>query len=345
VARRAWGVLGAIAVTLGFASGATARQYTPPPGHAFVGLTGGTTATVVPWARMVGKHPPVFEIWMTWNTRTRWLRGRKSGTGTRLGLSITTASGYARAGVISPRGIALGGSDRFLVGLCRNLARSKRIVYVRLMGEPNGYWNAYAPFNRDGSFRGEQNSPHFYIEAWRRAVTILRGGPVWWINRRLHRLGLPRLKPRIAGTADLPHPRVTFLWVPQDAGSPDIPANSPGVFWPGSAYVDWVGTDFYSSYPNFAQLTSFYDQFTGKPFVLSEWGVVGSDDPGFVRAVFAWTRAHPRVRMFNYYQGFGAPDVHNLAHYPASRAALRDELRSGRYLPYAPEYRRRNHRR
>jgi hypothetical protein len=210
------------------------------------------------------------------------------------------------------------------------------------MGEPNGYWNAYAPFSRDRSYRGEQNSPHFYIEAWRRTVMILRGGPVWWINRHLRRLGMPRLKPRIAGIADLPHPNVAFLWVPQDAGSPDIPANSPGVFWPGRAYVDWVGTDFYSSYPNFAQLSSFYDQFTGKPFVLSEWGVDGSDDPGFVRAVFAWARAHPRVRMFNYYQGFGASDAHNLAHYPATRAALRNELRSGRYLPYAPEYQRRN---
>jgi len=44
------------------------------------------------------------------------------------------------------------------------------------------------------------------------------------------------------------------------------------------------------------------------------------------------------VRMFNYYQGFSASDPANLAHYPASQAALREELRSGHYLPYAPEY-------
>ena len=331
-------MLAAIAVTVGFAPGANAREYVPPLGHVFVGLTGGTTTTVAPWERMVGKHPPVFEIWMTWNTPTKWLRGRKAGTRTRLALAIGTASGYAKAGVISPRDIALGGSDRFLVALCRNLAHSGRIVYVRLMGEPNGHWNAYAPYNGDGSYRGDQNSSHFYIEAWRRTVMILRGGPVWWINRHLRRLGLPPLKRRIAGAADLPHPRLAFLWVPQDAGSPDIPANSPGVFWPGSAYVDWVGTDFYGSYPNFAQLSRFYDQFTGKPFVLSEWAVDGQDDPGFVRAVFAWARVRPRVRMFNYYQGFSASDPANLAHYPASQAALREELRSGHYLPYAPEY-------
>jgi hypothetical protein len=328
--------VGTIAVALGFAPGAAAREYIPPLGHVFVGLTAGTT--IVPWERMVGKHPPVFETFMTWNTPTAWLRPRGSPSRTRLALHISTAPGYAKPGVISPRGIALGHSDRFLVALNRNLAHSRKIVYVRIMGEPNGYWNAYSPFNSDGSFRGEQNSPHFYVEAWRRTVIILRGGPVWWINRHLRRLGLPRLKPQIAAAANLPHPKVTFLWVPQDAGSPDIPQNRPGAFWPGSAYVDWVGTDFYSSSPNFAQLSSFYGQFSGKPFVLSEWAVNGGDDPGFIHALFAWARAHPRVRMMNYYQGFTAAASENLAHKPSSRAALRDELRSRRYLAYAPEY-------
>lgn len=336
-------MVAAIAVTLGLVPGAAAREYLPPLGHVFVGLTAGKT--IVPWERMVDKHPPVFETYMTWNTPTAWLRPRGNPSGTRVGLHLSTASGYGKPGVISPRGIALGHSDRFLVKLCRNLAHSKKIVYLRIMGEPNGHWNAYAPYNSNGSFRGEQNSSHFYIEAWRRTVMILRGGPVWWINRHLRRLGLRRLKPRIVGAAKLPHPEVTFLWVPQDAGSPDIPANRPGAFWPGSAYVDWVGTDFYSSYPNFAQLSRFYDQFTGKPFVISEWGVDGGDDPGFVRALFAWARARPRVRMMNYYQGFTASAPENLAHNPASRAALRQELRSRRYLAYAPEYAHPNHRR
>ena len=321
---------------LGFVPAAAAREYLPPLGHVFVGLTAGKT--IEPWEHMVGKHPPVFETFMTWNTPTAWLRPRGSPGGTRLALHLSTSSGYGRSGVISPRGIARGHSDRFLVALCRNLAHSKKIVYLRIMGEPNGHWNAYAPYNADGSFRGEQNSSRFYVEAWRRTVMILRGGPVWWINRHLRRLGLPRLNPRTVGAANLPHPKVTFLWVPQDAGSPDIPQNAPGVFWPGSVYVDWVGTDFYSSSPNFAQLSSFYNQFTGKPFVLSEWGVSGGDDPGFVHALFAWARAHPRLRMMNYYQGFTAAAPENLAHNPASGAALRQELGSGRYLAYAPEY-------
>src|SRR5947209_9712909 len=137
---------------------------------------------------MVRKHPAVFEDFMTWNTPTRWLAARDSSFRSRLGIAVSTASGYGLGGVITPEEIATGRSDRFLVGLNRNLAHSGRIVYVRLMGEMNGYWNAYAPFNKNGSFRGERNSPHFYIEAWRRSVLILRGGRVAAINRRLRTL-------------------------------------------------------------------------------------------------------------------------------------------------------------
>lgn len=318
------------------ASSASGRAYLPPPGKVFAGLTGGTS--IGPYERMVGKHPPVFEIYMTWDTPTRWLAAPDSSFRSRLGLAISTAPGYGQPGVISPEAIALGASDRFLVRLNRHLAHSGRVFYVRLMGEMNGYWNAYAPFNSNGSFRGEQNSPHFYVEAWRRTVLILRGGAVRRINRRLRALGLPPITSGLRARDVLPRPKVAFLWVPQDAGSPDIAANAPGVFWPGAAYVDWVGTDFYAPYANFGRLTRFYDEFLGKPFVFSEWALYGSDQPGFVRALFAWVGAHPRVRMLNYYQGFTASSPANLGHYPASRAALRQELRSRRYVAYPPEY-------
>lgn len=315
---------------------ASARPYLPPSGHLFAGLTGGTS--IVPYERMVGKHPPVFELSMTWNTPTAWLAATDSAFRSRLGLALGTAPGYALPGVISPEGIALGRSDRFLVAMNRNLAHSGRVVYLRIMGEMNGYWNAYAPFNADGSFRGVPNLPHFYIEAWRRTVLILRGGLVARINRRLRALGLPPIRARLRPHDRLPAPKLAFLWVPQDAGSPEIAANAPGVFWPGSAYVDWVGTDFYASYPNFRLLDQFYDEFRGKPFVLSEWALYGADDPGFVRALFAWVRAHPRVRMLNYYQGYTTSTPANLVRYPLGRAALRQALRSPRFLAYPPEY-------
>jgi hypothetical protein len=325
--------VGALLASLCCAPGAAARAYQPPGNHVFAGLTGGTT--IAPFQRMVGKHPPVFEIYMTWDTPTDWLAPPDGSFRARLALHISTSPGYARPGVISPRGIALGRSDGFLVGLSRHLARSGRIVYVRVMGEMNGYWNAYSPFSADGTFRGEQNSPYNFVRAWRRSVLILRGGRVRRINSRLRRLGMPPLKMK---AKSLPRPRVAFLWVPQDAGSPDISADAPAAFWPGGEYVDWVGTDFYASYPNFPLLDQFYSEFTGKPFVLSEWALYGRDEPSFVQELFAWVRSHPRVRMLNYFQGFRASGPSNLGHYPASRRALRRELKSPRFLAYASEY-------
>ena len=291
---------------------------------------------------------------MTWNTPTAWLANPAPAFRSRAALHLSTSPGYAKPGVISPRQIARGRSDRFLLEMNRNLTLSGRIFYIRVMGEPNGYWNAYAPYDRDGTFRGVQNAPRFYRQAWRRTVLILRGGPTTVINRRLRALGLPSLQVRPTSRCSsksshavpratrcqpaLPRPKVAFLWVPQDAGSPDIAANAPSVFWPGGAYVDWVGTDFYASYPNFSLLDRFYSKFPGKPFVISEWALFGSDDPRFVRSLFSWARAHSRLRMMNYYQGFSASNRANLAHYPNSRRVLQAELRSSRYPPYAPEY-------
>jgi hypothetical protein len=325
-------------------AGALAGAYPPPGNHVFAGLTGGTS--IQRYAGMAGKHPAVFEAYMTWNTPTRWLANPDSEFRARLALHLSTAAGYGQPGVISPQGIALGGSDRFLVNLNRDLARSGRVVYVRIMAEMNGYWNPYAAFAADGAFRGADHAPHAYIEAWRRTVLILRGGRVRRINRALRALGLPPINARVRPRTRLPHPKLAFLWVPQDAGSPDIAANAPGAYWPGGAYVDWVGTDFYASYPRFDLLSRYYAAYPGKPFVISEFALYGVDDPGFVHALFGWVRAHPRVRMLNYYQGWGASGPADLSHYPRARAALRSELGSPRYLAYPPEYKqeRRKHR-
>jgi hypothetical protein len=332
-----WGALGALVLLALVPTRAPARAYVPPGNHVFAGLSGGTT--VSRFQSLVGKHPPVFETFMTWNTDTRWLARPDSGFRARLALHIGTAPGYGLPGVISPGAVARGASDHFLIALGRNLWRSRRVVYVRLMAEMNGYWNAYAAFARSGASRGPSHSPRAYIAAWRRSVLILRGGRVSLIDRRLRRLGLAPLRASAVGRAAwLPRPRVAFLWVPQDAGSPELPGNSPAAFWPGRAYVDWVGTDFYASYPNFALLDAFYRRFTGKPFVLSEWALYGHDDPGFVRRLFAWVESHRRVRMLNYYQGFSASSPANLARYAASRAVLRAELRSSRFLAYPPEF-------
>lgn len=69
---------------------------------------------------------------------------------------------------------------------------------------------------------------------------------------------------------------------------------------------------------------------------LTEWGVAGSDSFRFVRQVFYWMENRSRVRMFNYYRGFGgAEDPFNPVNYPAAMRVLRNKLKNPRYMPYA----------
>src|SRR5262249_46182277 len=126
-------------------------------------------------------------------------------------------------------------------------------------------------------------------------------------------------------------------------GSPDLRRNMPGNFWPGRKFVDWVGADFYSPFQNWSDLKRFYHAFRGKPFALGEWGVWGSDDPGFVRHMMRFQRNHRRVRLMVYYNGGSVDDGHgpnpfDIGKRPRSLAELKSSLRSGRFPAFAPEW-------
>jgi hypothetical protein len=238
--------------------------------------------------------------------------------------------------VITPGGIAAGKGDGYLVSLNRALAASGQIAYVRLMAEMDAYWNAYCAFDRSGRSRGAAHSTRAFRRAWRRVVLIVRGGSVRNIDARLAGLRMPPVR---TAAATLPAARVAFLWVPQVAGAPDTHANSPAAYWPGAHYVDWVGTDFYSKFPNWSGLERFYGAFRGRPFAFGEWAMWGADDPLFVRRLFAWARAHGRVRMLVYNQANRPDGPFRLVHYPRSRVAIRRALASRRFARFAPELR------
>jgi hypothetical protein len=147
------------------------------------------------------------------------------------------------------------------------------------------------------------------------------------IDRRLGRLGLPPVR---TDGATLPRPRVALLWVPFTAGLPNVRGNGPRAYWPGSRYVDWVGTDFFANSPNFRGLNRFYRdrRFRRKPFVFGEWALWGREDPRFVRRFFRWVRGHRRVGMVVYNQGSGLKPFLRLQSFPRSARELRRQLRA-----------------
>jgi hypothetical protein len=311
---------------------AQADPYLPPGGKVFAGMTGG--GTLASFDSLTGKHPAVVQTFISWGYTGDNELTHAEAARARPMVHITTLGGNGRE-AITPRGIAIGGGDRFFLALGRKFAAYGKPVYVRLMAEMNGSWNPYSAYG-PGGYKGGSHSTGNFKAAWRRIVLIMRGGPVQDINARLRALGMPPVR-RAHGV--LPTPQVSFMWVPEVWGDPNVSGNSARAYWPGARYVDWVGTDFYSKFPNFRGLNDFYNEFRGMPFVFGEWAMWGSDNPGFVRALFGWIKGHRTVRLVVYNQG-SRPAQSPLAlwRYPRAAAALRQELHSSLFAPLAPEF-------
>jgi len=310
------------------APSASAQPYAPPAGKVLTGVTNREGAAA--FDRQVGHRSAVFQSFVAYGyTGAEWAFSRAAATGARPMIHVTTreADGHE---VITPRGIARGRGDAYLLWLNARAARVGGPVYVRLFAEMNGYWNPYCAFDAAGRARGAAHSTRAFRAAWRRAALILRGGDVQAIDARLARWQLPRV--RTSATA-LPAPRIALLWVPQLTGSPNLPANAPRAYWPGRAYLDWVGTDFYGKFPNFSGLERFAAdrRWRALPFVFGEWALWGRDDPRFVHRLFGWVRSHRQVRMLVYNEGGDSGSPFRLRRYPRALAALRAELRAAAF--------------
>jgi hypothetical protein len=326
--------------------------YAPPRHHAYHGVTG--TTNLVPDFRAfrveTGSHPAVIEVFYHWGTPLDpvALPGVAQ-TDTRGVVSLSTAPGGGSE-LITPAQIAAGRGDDYILKLKREIAASGQVVYLRLFPEMNGSWNPYSAFDASGAPR-PGHSTHQFKQAWRRIVTIMRGGRRGEINRNLRRLGMPRILRagsnrapvyrRLGVTARLPRPKVAFMWVPQTSGSPAVPGNGPQAYFPGRRYVDWVGADIFSRWANttaWTKLNWFYSRYAHWPFVIGEYSPWDNDVTGaFVRRLFSWARDHGRTRMLVYYRSVDKQNRFNLQYYPGAQASLRRILDdTGRYLPYAP---------
>ena len=143
-----------------------------------------------------------------------------------------------------------------------------------------------------------------------------------------------RMPPLRTAASVLPQPQVAFLWVPLSFGNPEIARNHPRHWWPGSRYVDWVGTTWYSPYLAVKAIDRFYRHrlWRKKPFAFGEYGVWGAESPRFLRLFFRFVRTHPRVQLISYYQSAMLKPAFRLSSHPVSRATLRRKLRSTRFL-------------
>jgi hypothetical protein len=312
------------------ASSALGQPYLPPSGKIYAGITGGNAAA---YEQQTGVHAAVFQEFVTWGNKISWAVDLAQNNDSRSMLALQMATSGRHA--LSPAQIAAGDGDAWLKWLGNYLFWRAQPTYLRLMGEMDDYWSPSCAFNADGSSRGSAYSAAAFRRAWKRIVLILRGGVVTQINHQLRSLGMP---PVTSSHPTLPMAPVAFLWVPSTFGDPAIRANQPAAYFPGKAWVDWVGTDFYSKFPNWGPLSHFYDSFRGLPFAFGEWAVWGTDNPSFVGQMFSWVLSHPRVRLLMYNQGYQASGSLSLSLYPRSAAAIRRELEKPVFASFTPEW-------
>jgi hypothetical protein len=332
------------ALALGGPASASADLLTPPAGQTFFGVTDtGQLADFQAFADSVGKHPSVLETFHPWGNSLHYAIPRWGDAQARPMLHISTQDPNTLAEIITPLGIATGTSDDYLLRLNSSFATRHISAYIRPLGEMNRCLNAWAAYDCEGNSRGAAYTPYWYKQAFRRIAIIVRGGgTLAEINARLAATNLPPVN-RVGGTGlepdSLPAAPVSMVWSPLPGGSPATKRNLPGRFYPGSAYVDWVGTDLYSRYPVWKTLTRFYHvrKYRNKPFALTEWGVSAGDDPKFVKRIFTWVRRHKRTKMLIYYQDFGTSNPYRIQNYPKSRAIIARNLRQHRYPALPPD--------
>jgi hypothetical protein len=322
------------------------RAFAPPGGHILHGVSD-TSHNTDFWhfARQVKAKPAVLEDFYHWDTPLttgalqRWHRTKTRGV-----LSLSTAPGGGPE-LITPRQIARGLDDHYLLRLRESIAASRQIVYIRLFPEMNGYWNAYSAYNKDGSARGSDHSPKSFRRAWQRVALIVRGGKRSAINAALRKRGMPRIL-RASSNGDpiyaaqqvgrrLPRPKVAFMWTPLAISSPDARGNRPGAYWPGKAFVDWVGTDLYSKYDGEAMRAAvmhLYDSYHGMPFAIGEYSPWNHDRTGrYTRHLFNWAEGHHRVGMLIYYRSVTTRTHFAVGHWPAAEHVIRNELNKSRF--------------
>lgn len=341
-------LLGALSLAAGLAPAASAAPLKPPPGKVYFGVTDtGDASGFREFGQAIGKRPSVIQTFHPWGNSWSKSLPRWQSVRARPMLHITTRADDGTE-LITPKQIARGRGDDYLIRINRTSSRRNLRMYIRPLGEPNRCLNAYAGVDCAGNIRGGSYAFKWYRSAFRRIAIVTRGGARRYkINKRLKKIGLPKLR-KVKGVKRLPRrlakAPVSIVWSPLPAGSPTVKNNRPRHYWPGSKWVNWVGTDFYNRYNNWRHLGRFYKRWSlgkNKPMALTEFGLWGSDGPGFIKRIFTFARKRPQLRMLVYYQDFGSSNVFRIQNFPRARKALARHLKPNKFPRFARGYPRR----
>jgi hypothetical protein len=284
----------------------------------------GVLGSISRFESQTGQKPQVGHLIVGWGQGATW--GAKfarlfatMGDVPMLGFGASAGGREA----ITPAQIAAGKGDAYLGAVYAAIAARAAPIYVRPLGEMNGYWNVYCAFTKEGRAKPGHSTADFK-KAFARIYLIVHGGPAVVLNAKLDRLGLPP----VAGDLPLnPAPVTKVIWNPQGYGAPDIPGNRAQAYYPGDKYVDVVGNDLYDigGKVEWAANAALYNAHPSKPYAIPEWGLWNIDDPLFVLKMAAFVKTHRRVELVSYFNSKSG-SIFDLANKPKSRAAYRQAI-------------------
>jgi hypothetical protein len=262
--------------------------------------------------RSVTKH-----LFSSWGQKTHFLDKLFRWAGPVPMIAVQTTRNSRE--VVTPREIARGKGDAYLVRLSKAAARFGKRAYIRPMAEMNGHWTPYCAYNANGTKRGRSHSQGAFRDAFRRIYIIVHGGSRASMNGELKRYGMPGVRTSLPS-----NPQVRVIWNPQGFGSPNVRGNMPAAYWPGARFVDVVGNDIYDirGRAMWEAADNLYDAHPNKPYAFPEWGLWGIDHPAFIRDMRRFVRTHPRTDLLVWYNGDNG-SIFDLKSKPASRRAYR----------------------
>ena len=188
--------------------------------------------------------------------------------------------------------IAAGGSDRYVTSVAKSIRAFGGPVAISFGHEMNGNWYPWGT---------RQSTPAEFVAAWRHIHDLFAA----------------------AGAAN-----VVWIW------NPNIVNPMPGVelapFWPGSAYVNWVGVTGYFATTGPDTFAGVYGptiaevrRFTGKPIIIAETAVeTGPDEVTAIRNLVGGIEADGDVIGFVWFDYDKDGVDWTLAGRPVARAAV-----------------------
>jgi hypothetical protein len=234
----------------------------------------------------------------------------------------TDSTGYAGF-----REVLAGEHDDYIDAFARDAKAFGQPVLLRFLHEFNGNWYVWSG-NKNGRADG---GPARVVAVWRYVVD------------RFNAVG-----------AD----NVQWLWVPHGPSTDrsDEPWNDVANYWPGDAYVDWIGLDGYNFYPRDpwggerplrdfdACFRALYDACAvlgNQPMMIAEFGTgefqtEDFDKAAWITDAFAKIKTdYPRLKIFTWFNINKELDW-RVNSSPAARAAFRRAMADPYYIgsPY-----------